>query len=247
MRNLRLLGLHSYYLTLELARQPMYIVSTILFPSMFFWFFGVPNAQNQTAALIMLGSFSAYAVLGIVLFQFGVGIAQERGTPWSAYLRILPAPAWVGFFSRLVSGIFFACLAVAGVLWTAFHFTPLELTMGRLLPFLIYLFLGSIPFGMMGIVIGLACKAQSALPVANLVYLPLSFAGGLWVPPNALPKVVQDLSPYLPTRMYGELVWGVLLQQEVENKFLIGLAIYLAIFGLISAYLYRQEEERRYR
>ena len=247
MRNLRLLVLHSYYQILELARQPMYIVSTILFPSMFFWFFGVPNAQNPSAALIMLGSFSAYAVLGIVLFQFGVGIAQERGTPWSAYLRILPAPSWVGFFSRILSGIFFACLAVAGVIWTAYHFTPVELTAERILAFLIYLFLGSIPFGMMGIVIGLSCKAHSALPVANLVYLPLSFAGGLWVPPNALPKAVQDISPYLPTRMYGELIWNVLLQREMDNKYLIGLAAYLAVFGVIAAYLYRQEEERRYK
>ncbi len=214
---------------------------------MFFWFFGVPNAQTPPAALIMLGSFSAYAMLGVVLFQFAVGIAQERGTPWSAYLRVLPAPVWVGFFSRILSGLFFAALAVLGVLWTSLQYTPVELTTSRLLPFFFTLFAGSLPFAMIGIVVGLSCKAHSALPVANLIYLPLSFAGGLWVPPNVLPQVVQDISPYLPTRMYGELVWSALLQKEIENRYLAGLAMYLLIFLLLAIFLFKQEEERNYR
>lgn len=224
----------------------MYLITTVLFPSMFFWFFGVPNAQQEPAALTMLGSFSAYAVLGVVLFQFGIGIAQERGTPWSAYLRILPAPSWVGFFSRIVSGLFFAAIAVVGVIWTASQYTPVTLSSEKLAPFLGLLLAGSLPFGLMGIVIGLTCKAQSALPVANLVYLPLSFAGGLWLPPNALPKTVQDISPYLPSRMYGDLVWSSLLGIEQKTESLWGLIAYTLIFFTVAIYLVRREEERSY-
>jgi ABC-2 type transport system permease protein len=243
---MRLLWLHSYYQSLELCRQPMYLITTVLFPSMFFWFFGVPNAQSEPAALILLGSFSAYAVLGVVLFQFGVGIAQERGTPWSAYLRILPAPAWVGFFSRIVSGLFFAAIAVGGVIWTASAFTPVPLDSGTLSPFLWILLAGSLPFGLMGIVIGLTCKAQSALPVANLVYLPLSFAGGLWLPPNALPAAVQDISPYLPSRMYGDLVWNSLQGLEQKSQSIWGLVAYTIFFFALALYLVHREEERSY-
>ena len=241
MRPLKLLFWHSYFLSLDLARQPMYIVSTVLFPSMFFWFFGVPNAQEVGSANLLTGSFSAYAVLGVVLFQFGVGIAQERASPWADTLRTLPLPPHIGIFARVLSGFFFSLLAVGGVLLTAHFSTPADLSLVRILSLAAVLLLGAVPFALMGITLGFTVSAQSALPVANLVYLPLSFAGGLWMPPNALPKVVQDISPYLPTRMYGEVVWNMMLSREFEAKPAFGLFAYGLIFLAATLVLYRRE------
>jgi ABC-2 type transport system permease protein len=241
MRSIRLLFWHSYFMSLDLARQPMYIVSTVLFPSMFFWFFGVPNAKEIPAANLLTGSFAAYAVLGVVLFQFGVGIAQERASPWSDTLRTLSLPSWIGIFSRIVSGFLFSLLAVGGVLLTAHFSTPADLSLSKIGSLSAVLLTGAIPFALMGITIGYSVSAQSALPVANLIYLPLSFAGGLWLPPNALPKIVQDISPYLPTRMYGEVVWAVMLEKEYQTNHIVGLLSYSCVFLVLALYLYRKE------
>lgn len=244
---MKFLWLHCRYQTLELLRQPAYLLSTVIFPSMFFGFFGIPNATSEQRALVLLGSFSAYAVLGVLLFQFAVSIAQERGSPWSSYLRLLPGPAWANPGSQLLTGLLFAMAAVGGVVLTALLFTPLEITKIRWLPFLSSLILGSFPFGLIGLVIGLTARAQTALPLSNLVYLPLSFAGGLWLPPSALPQLIQDISPALPSRMYGEWVWASLLQTPLSQSWLWGLGLYSVVLLPICYFLFKQEEERNYR
>ncbi len=102
---LKLFALHTYYLTLENLRQPMYLISTFVFPSLFFWFFGIPNAPDPDGLAMLTASFCAFAVLSVVLFQFGIGVATDRETSWYSYLRVLPAPRGTQMISRIASGI----------------------------------------------------------------------------------------------------------------------------------------------
>ena len=53
----------------------------------------------------MVAGFAATALITVSLFQFGVGIATGRMTPWESYLRTLPASATtrIGGPSRLGS------------------------------------------------------------------------------------------------------------------------------------------------
>lgn len=243
-RSLFTLCVHTWYLALDLARQPMYVVTTVLFPSMFFWFFGISNAKSSDELALLTGSFASFAVLGVVLFQFGVGIAQDKESSWYSYLRVLPSPRPVHLIARFFAGLFFGILAVAAVLLTAYIFGTMEWTLYNWGMCLLTLLVGSLPFAALGMSLGLLVSARSALPVLNLIYLPLSFAGGLWLPPHILPKVVQDLSPYLPTRMFGELVWSGLFNKPLEDQSLYGLMAYG--FGFISwaVYLIITEEEK---
>jgi ABC-2 type transport system permease protein len=50
---------------------------------------------------------------------------------------------------------------------------------------------------------------NSAPGVANLLYLPMSFFGGLWLPLTLLPKAVQKVAPFLPTYHLGQLMLGI--------------------------------------
>lgn len=244
---LALLLTHIRYACTEMIRTPVWLLTTLIFPSMFFWFFGVPNADTADKARLLMGSFSAYAVLGVVLFQFGVSISEERSRPWYDYLRALPAKPWVHILAKLITGLIFAGLSVGLVIATSFAFTPITLSTQIALQFFGALFVFAVPFGLLGICIGLLCNPKSALPVANLIHLPMSFAGGLWVPPNALPKVVQDISPYLPTRLYGEIVWKTLFQEALPTGSLTGLALYCFVFFAIVIWAWRKQEVSRFR
>jgi ABC-2 type transport system permease protein len=247
VRNFRLVLLHAYYETLELLRQPSYVVSTIIFPAMFFWFFGVPNAQNEAAARLLTASFSAFGLLGVVLFQFAVSTAEMRATPWEAFLQILPLSTGVRIAARLISGAFFALLSIGGVLAVSYASTTAALPLEMVLKLFGALLLAALPFGLVGLTIGLSARGKSVLPIANMVYLPLSFAGGLWLPPNALPKVIQDISPYLPTRYLGELVWAVTENRAPKTGTEIGLLVYTLVFAMIATMLFRRELEKSYR
>src|SRR5207245_5830724 len=74
--------------TLELARLPAFTIPTVVFPAVLY--LAVAGRRHGDAAVVTAG-FAAIAVLGVAFFQFGVGIASERISPWERYLRSLPA------------------------------------------------------------------------------------------------------------------------------------------------------------
>ena len=226
----------------EFLRQPMYFVSTLLFPSMFFWFFGVPNAKDAQSSLLLTASFATFGCLGVVLFQLAVQISHERELSWSTYLRTLPVRPIELLSAKIIASMLIAHLAIAAVFLTASVTTSIDFSSFHFGRLLVTFILGSIPFGLIGITIGYLVKGNAAVPIANMIYLPLSFAGGLWLPPQSLPKIIQDFSVYLPTRLYAELVWAVAFHIEQKMNNVIGLAIYGVVFLIIATLLYRQNE-----
>ena len=58
-------------------------------------------------------AFIAWAIVGVAVYQFGVGIAQERGRPWERYLRTLPVSTGVRFAARILCAAVFGALAAA--------------------------------------------------------------------------------------------------------------------------------------
>jgi ABC-2 type transport system permease protein len=65
------------------------------------------------------------------------------------------------------------------------------------------------------------------------------------MPPQYLPEFVQRISPYLPTRMFADLLWSV-TGAGGATRALAGLACYTLIFGLIAVAGYRRDERKRY-
>jgi ABC-2 type transporter. len=246
-RYLKLLRTHTYYQLIELLRQPMYVLSTLVFPAMFFWFFGVPNATTLSAAKLLTASFSCFAILGVVLFQFAIGIAQDKGTPWSHYLRILPLPGSLSLLPRVLNSLLMSFAAVACVVLVSLATTVL--TVGEIpwVGFIMPLLCGAVVFSLLGSALGYASSGKAVIPAANLIYLPLSFAGGLWLPPSALPKAVQTISEYLPTRFFGELVWAGILNQEIKASHSVGLAVYGVIFLITTWVLFKKFQGQEFR
>jgi ABC-2 type transport system permease protein len=230
---------------LELIRYPSFSVPTLLFPALLFLFFGVP-AEAADEGILMV-SYAAFGVLGVALFQFGVGIASERVSPWQVYLRTLPAPARVRLAGRLAAAAVFALASAGAVIAVALLLTSAELGAGQWLRVAIALASGTIPFGLLGLTIGYWLTPKGALPVANVLFLGLAFLGGLWTGAASLPETVDSFSPILPTRQWGELVWAPALERGWELWPWLGLGGYAAAFGLLAAWGYRRDEGVRYR
>ncbi len=237
---------HTKIQFLDLLRWPGYVVPTIAFPALFYAIFDLPFARTRAdiADLTAL-AFIAFAIVGVTLYQFGVGIAQERGRPWERYLRTLPASTTVRFTARIVTAIFFGVLTAAVVALLARVLTPIDLTPLQWLRVLLYAIAGAVPFVLIGIAIGYWASARAAVPVATACNLLLAYAGGLWMPPAYLPSFVRELSPYLPTRQFADLLWSVVGAGNAAHA-IAGLAIYSAIFGAIAAAGYRRDERTRY-
>ena len=57
----------------------------------------------------------------------------------------------------------------------------------------------------MGLALGYFAKPNSAPAMVNLVYLPMSFCSGLWIPIFMLPKVLQNIAQVLPPYHVAQL------------------------------------------
>jgi ABC-2 type transport system permease protein len=83
--------------------------------------------------------------------------------------------------------------------------------------------------------------------VANLVYLPLSFASGVFMPLRQLPGFVQQVAPYLPTYHHAQLGWSALRPGEAAPvASLVWLLGYTLVFGALALWAYQREEQRKF-
>src|SRR5579875_3631035 len=112
----------------------------------------------------------------------------------------------------------------------------------------IVLLLGTIPFILLGFGIGSLASPSVAPAVANIIYMPLSFASGLLIPLPSLPGFVQTLAPYLPGYQIGQLghmLIGVSGGGSIwpDILWLVGYTLLFAVFAL---YAYRVDQVRNY-
>jgi ABC-2 type transport system permease protein len=229
----------------QLARYPMFVVPTLALPVCFYVLFGLP--QSPSDPTVLMASFAAYAILGVAFFQFGVGIAIEREEPWEAYLRTLPAPVAVRFAGRLASALVFAAASVAPVLVVAAALRPISLSASGWLRLALVLGAGAIPLGLLGIALGYWVPAKGALPVANLLYLGFAYAGGLWTGTQDLPRAVEAIGPYLPTRQWEDVLSNTVRGGDWGGHHWLALLGFSLAFAAAAAAGYRRDEGRRFR
>ena len=231
--------------TLELVRFPGFTIATLGFPAMLFALFGLPRAGDHPE--VLLAAYAAFSVLGVGFYQFGVSAAIERATPWAVYLRTLPASAGVRLAGRVLPAFLFAAIAGGTVIALALFTTSASLAAGEWMRLVIVLLVGGLPFVLLGTAIAYWFSPKTALPAANIVYMLFAYAGGLWTGPADLPHTVARISPYVPTRQWGDLLWAAVGGGPLRWSHWLALTAYAAIFAAIAAWGYRRDEGQRFR
>ncbi len=206
---LALFALEAKYEILKYMRLRAFSVSTLFFPVMFYVLFGIvlPKAgpSRTETATYMLATMACYGVMGVAMFSFGVGIAMERGQGWLQVKRASPMPLPAYFLAKIVNAMVFGTaisllLLAVGVAFGGVRMAPL-----MALKLISVLVVGSVPFSAMGLALGYFAKPNSAPAMVNLVYLPMSFCSGLWIPIFMLPKVLQNVAQVLPPYHVAQL------------------------------------------
>jgi ABC-2 type transport system permease protein len=232
--------------TLQHLRSPGYLLPTLAMPGLFYFLFEGPDTEVGLVTFLM-ASYAMWAILGVAFFQFGSGIAEERTTPWERYLRTLPLSAGQRLAGRVLSATLFAAAAAAIVIVEAHLINPVSVAAGRWLPWLGALGAGGVMVGLGGIALGYWVSARAATPLATLAWLLLAYLGGLWATPTELPTWVKEISPYLPTRVWGEVTWAALQGQTASWWDWLGLLAYAVGFAGLALWGYRRDEGAGYR
>ena len=245
--------LEAKYEILKYLRLRTFSVSTLFFPVMFYVLFGIvlPKAGPDRAetATYLLATMACYGVMGVAMFSFGVGISMERGQGWLQVKRASPMPLPAYFLAKIVNAMVFAVAISLLLLAVGGAFGGVRMPVLMQLKLISVLVLGSIPFSAMGLAVGYFAKPNSAPAVVNLIYLPMSFCSGLWIPIFILPKVLQNIAQVLPPYHVAQLALNAIHMGPYPNpvgrhvEALVGVTL---LFLGIAAYGYWRDEGETY-
>jgi ABC-2 type transport system permease protein len=233
---------------LNVLRQPAFALPTLLFPVIFYVFFGLVFSMNRSLHMPtwLLATFGVLGVMAPALFGFGVGIAVEKGEGWLRLKRVAPVPVLVPLAARALMAMIFAFLVFAILATLAALFGGVELPRARWLALAATLTLGTLPFCALGLAGGLWLNARAAPAVVNLVYLPMAMLSGLWIPLPAFPGWLQPVAPALPPYHLAAValdVVGAHPTPAVAMHVLV-LAVFTVLFLGIAAWGWRRARER---
>jgi ABC-2 type transport system permease protein len=100
----------------------------------------------------------------------------------------------------LAASVVTALLLLIGVL-----LAHVVLSWGQMLALLLIGMFGVLPFCALGMFVGTLIKGQGAPGLLNLVYLPMAFLSGLWLPLSMLPRTLQQIAPIWPSYHLNQL------------------------------------------
>jgi len=255
LRNLvELFVKEAKYEILKNVRIPIYAASTIVFPLMFYVLFGIvlrpDNPVNRSEdATYLLATMGTFGVMGASLFGFAVSLAMERGQGWLQVKRASPMPLAAYFTAKLVSAMLFSATIAVALLGIGYAFAGVRLAPVQAAQLVGILVAASIPFGAMGLALGYIAKPNSAPAVVNLIYLPLSFCSGLWIPIFLLPHFLREVARALPPFHISQLALravGMSRETGAVTGHLEALVGFTLLFLGIAVVLYRRDEGQLY-
>jgi ABC-2 type transport system permease protein len=251
VRFLRILATETKYEFLKLVRLPAYVIPILLFPLMFYAIFGFTfgrrGASSSAVTTYLLASMGAFGVIGAAMFGLGIGVASERGQGWMTVKRASPMPMAAYFGAKIGMAFIFGAIIVALLFGFAYLFANVRLAPLAWLHLAAVLIFGAAPFCALGLAVGYLAGPNSAQPIVNMIYLPMSFASGLWMPLDMLPQIIKDLAPWLPPFHLARLALTTVgLDPSSASSHVIPLLVFTVAFLALAAVGYWRDEGKTY-
>jgi ABC-2 type transport system permease protein len=233
---LRCYALECKHEFLRMLRSPSFAVPTLLFPPMFYLLFAVlfgnRGGGDYHSSVYLLASYGVFGVMAPGLFGFGVSVALDRERGWLTLKRAQPMPPGAYLASKLVMAMLFAAVIFTILAIMAITLAGVRLPLSSWALLFVADVLGVLPFCAMGLFVGTWVNGQGAPAVINLIYLPMSFLSGLWMPLSILPAMVRDIAPLWPAYHLGQLALAAVGQApgSAAAQHIVALAVVTAIF-----------------
>ena len=249
---LRVYRVEAWQEFLKLIRLPIFAATTVALPLMFYVIFGITFVGEQARGVgvttYMLVTYGAFGVIGAALCVFGVSVAVERGQGWMRLKRVAPMPPLAYFVAKVAMSLAVATIIVLAVFVLAATLGGVRLDPHQWGAVGLALVAGALPFSAMGLAFGYLVGPNSAPAVLNLVWLPMAFASGLWIPISQLPEVVQSVAVALPPYHFVQLALGTIGASEGGSRLVHAAAVLGLTFLFLAgaAWGFRRDEGRTY-
>ncbi|WP_263408118.1 ABC transporter permease [Terriglobus tenax] len=197
------------YEFLRLLRARTFTLATIGFPLMFYLLFGVVNSragqENLSASKYLMATYAIFGLVGSSLFGISITLASERTLGWLELKQASPMPASAYLVAKLLTAFAFAMIIFGLLLTIGLTMGHVTISVLEIRNLALTIFGGVLPFASMGLMLAMVVPPQAAPGIINLIYLPMSFCSGLWMPMTMLPHWLQTIAPLWPTYHLAQL------------------------------------------
>jgi ABC-2 type transport system permease protein len=241
--------MNTRFLGLELrrvVRNGRYLIFTVVVPAVMFVLFvnlygggegTFPNGLPVTTSLMM-----NMALFGVMAGPLTIGarIAVERGLGWQRQLRLTPlsgagyltAKGALGMLVGLPTILLVCAIgAIEGVRMDAPHWAGVLAT----------LWLGAIPFVLLGIVIGLVATPDGMQAITGLASMLFGLLGGIWIPADVAPPWLAGIMKALPTFWVKQLTQAPFVSGVDVKEAVLVIALWVAGLSAIAVRRYRTQ------
>ncbi|UTR13746.1 ABC transporter permease [Salipaludibacillus sp. LMS25] len=230
----------------RLLRNPYYVFSSLLMPIMFYIIFtklvntGVPDQEAWQAHYLM--SMTTFSVMGSAILTLGIRNVQERSQGWATFMKVTPLPDHLYFFAKMVGQSVIHILSVIVIFTVGALVNNVSLPLMTWLTAGSWIVIASFAFMALGTLLGTMKKVDTAVGVGNVIFLGMAITGGMWMPLESFPSLMQSIGKWLPSHSFTDSAWAIVSGERPELRHIILLLGYTVVFILLSSYIRRKQE-----
>ncbi|MET8351823.1 MULTISPECIES: ABC transporter permease [unclassified Micromonospora] len=231
----------------RVLRNRRTLAFTLIMPGVFFLIFGLPQGGQSldngrpVTAYVMI-SLAVYAAM-VATTSAGGAVATERALGWSRQLRLTPLRPTAYVATKLITAMALGLLAVV-VEFLVGAAAGVRIPMHVWLLAGLAAWVGSLVFAAFGLFMGYLVPAENVMQFIGPILAVLAMFGGLFVPLEVLPDVLQHVARFTPVYGVGELSRAPLTGEGVSMAAVANIACWALVFGVGAARLFRRDTAR---
>lgn len=231
----------------RVLRNRRTLVFILVMPAAFFLLFGLPQrGQNLDNGLPVAGwvmiSLAVYAAM-VATTSAGAAVATERALGWSRQLRLTPLRPGAYVATKVATAMVLAVLGVV-VEFAVGAGSGVQLPVHVWVGSGLIAWLGSLVFAAFGLFVGYLAPAENVMQFLGPVLAILAMLGGLFVPLEIMPHVMQQVARFSPVYGVGRLARAPLTGEGLDWVAVANVTAWTAVFGLGAARLFRRDTSR---
>lgn len=225
-------------------RNLRFLVLTVALPLLLFVLYaniyqGQDAGGGLSVVAYLMVSMASFGCIGAAI-NTGARIAVERQVGWNRQLRLTALPGSSYLVAKAIVSMLVTLPALLLVFLAGATIGHVQLTASQWLGTGLAVWLGLIPFAVLGLVIGFAGTVDTVQPISMITYLGLSILGGLWFPVEAFPAFLQQVATVTPSYWLADLGRSVLAGDGVPVDAVLVLAAWTLVLGAVGVLSYRR-------
>lgn len=152
---------------------------------------------------------------------------------------------WQYYSANILSSIFCIAIQVIISVISVSYFSNINFGMSLITLSFILIIAGLIAVSIGTVFVSITRNTQEASMMTNVVTFALVMVGGCFIPVSIFPKIINDISKFLPTRWIVDIIYNIQTGSSLISqwRYLVLLILFSIALLLISAYFTKRKDK----